>query len=108
MAAHVPVNIGAQILVCSACTNSQEECPACGVARKGSAVRFCLAEWPARKCEACCSCIVCIASYAQWPAKVVDASFTLSHADMMHMAVLNYLHLPVRQFDVLCSMDFDV
>ena len=90
----LPVNM----LVCSVC-NIYQECPP---PSNSVEVPSCLPDWPAMKCEACCSYRTCISAYT---IKVVEAR---TYEVMMDMAVYNYLKITVEQFDVLCSMDLEV
>ena len=80
------------IVVCSVCFAAQQ-CPPPSNSVK---VRFCLAEWPARKCSACCRCRTCVA-YAS----------LCKYGLMMEMAVFNYMELPVGFFELYCSMDLE-
>ena len=118
-----PVNI----LVCSACPTTSVEylsladlvvppvdniitCSACGVAQQcpppsnSVKIRFCLAEWPACKCDACCSCHTCKVYVA---ARRYELKMLRRYNAMMQEAVNRYMELPVGFFELYCSMDLE-
>ncbi len=88
------------IVVCSICGLAQQ-CPPPSNSVK---IRFCLAEWPARKCGACCSCPTCKA----YVDRRRDELMMLRRYElMMQEAVDRYMELPVGFFDMYCSMDLE-
>ena len=91
------LNVGTydHILICSVCDIAQE-CPPRSNSVK---VRFCLGEWPAIKCEACCNCRMCTVIKIN---KFLDSC---TYDQMMVAAVSSYMSMPVGDFDFLCSME---
>jgi len=84
------------IVVCSVCFAAQQ-CPPPSNSVK---VRFCLAEWPARKCSACCRCRTCVAYQVAYQE-------LCRYELMMELAVFNYMELPVGFFELYSSMDLE-
>ena len=88
------------IIVCSICGLAQQ-CPPPSNSVK---IRFCLAEWPACKCDACCSCHTCRVYVA---ARRYELMMLRRYELMMQEAVDRYMELPVGFFDMYCSMDLE-
>ena len=80
------------IVVCSVCGVAQQ----CPPPINSGKLRFCLAEWPARKRSACCRCRTCRAYES-----------LCRYELMMEMAVSCYMELPVGFFELYCSMDLE-
>ena len=88
------------IIACSACAVAQQ-CPPPSNSVK---IRFCLAEWPACKCDACCSCHTCKVYVA---ARRYELMMLRRYELMMQEAVNRYMELPVGFFELYCSMDLE-
>ena len=85
------------ILICGMCYNPQEAPPPSNSVK----VRFCSAEGPPLKREACCSCRIC--RYACW-IKLLD---TFAYEFMMNLAVNNFINMHDDDFAGACSIDLD-
>jgi hypothetical protein len=88
------------IIVCNACGLAQQ-CPPPSNSVK---IRFCLAEWPARKCDACCSCHTCKVYVS---ARRYEFMMLRRYELMMQEAVDRYMELPVGFFNMYSSMDLE-
>ena len=88
------------IIACSECGVAQQ-CPPPSNSVK---IRFCLAEWPARKCDACCSCHTCKVYES---ARRYELMMLRRYELMMQEAVNRYMELPVGFFELYCSMDLE-
>ena len=97
---HIVVPPVHNIIVCNACGLAQQ-CPPPSNSVK---IRFCLAEWPARKCDACCSCHTCKVYVS---ARRYELMMLRRYELMMQEAVDRYMELPVGFFDMYSSMDLE-
>ena len=88
------------IIACSACGVAQQ----CRPPSNSVKIRFCLAEWPACKCDACCSCHTCKVYVA---ARRYELMMLRRYELMMQEAVNRYMELPVGFFELYCSMDLE-